>query len=75
MSRQKEYTKINLSFDDLLRAGLGVPLKDAPKPEEQDEDEQPDRVAEGPPSPPSPTVPSPHRSRPDAEESTRRSRG
>lgn len=48
MSRQKEYTKINLSFDDLLRAGLGVPLKDTPTPEESDADEQPDRVAEEP---------------------------
>lgn len=51
MARQKEYSKSDLSFNDLLRAGLGVPLKDAPKPEELDEDEQPDRVAEGPPSP------------------------
>ena len=50
MARQKEYTKSDLSFNDLLRAGLGVPLKDAPKPKESDEDEQPDRVAEGPPS-------------------------
>ena len=32
MSRQKEYTKSDLSFDDLLRAGLGVPLKDKPTP-------------------------------------------
>ena len=34
MARQKEYTKSDLSFNDLLRAGLGVPLKDArpPKP-------------------------------------------
>lgn len=54
MSRQKEYTKINLSFNDLLRAGLGVPLKDAPTPEDEEPDAaaQPDRVAEGPPSPP-----------------------
>ena len=51
MARQKEYTKSDLSFNDLLRAGLGVPLKDAPKPEESDADEQPDRVAEAPPNP------------------------
>ena len=50
MARQKEYTKSDLSFNDLLRAGLGVPLKDAPKSKESDADEQPDRVAEGPPS-------------------------
>lgn len=48
MSRQKEYTKSDLSFNDLLRAGLRVPLKDTPKPEESDEEEQPDRVAETP---------------------------
>ena len=48
MARQKTYTKSDLSFNDLLRAGLGVPLKDAPKPEEPDADEQPDRVAETP---------------------------
>lgn len=43
MSRQKEYTKSDLTFDDLLRAGLRVPLKDkpAPPPEETDQDEQP----------------------------------
>ena len=27
MSRKKEYIKTDLSFDDLLRAGMGVPLK------------------------------------------------
>ena len=32
MARQKEYTKSDLSFDDLLRAGLRVPLKDKPAP-------------------------------------------
>ena len=48
MSRQKEYTKSDLSFNDLLRAGLGVPLKDKPAPEKPDADEQPDRVAEEP---------------------------
>lgn len=32
MARQKTYTKSDLSFNDLLRAGLRVPLKDAPAP-------------------------------------------
>ena len=48
MARQKTYTKSDLSFNDLLRAGLRVPLKDQPAPEEPDADEQPDRVAEEP---------------------------
>lgn len=46
MAGQKEYAKSDLSFNDLLRAGLRVPLVDIHKPEEPDEDEQPDRVAE-----------------------------
>jgi len=32
MARQKTYSKSDLSFDDLLRAGLGVPLKDQEQP-------------------------------------------
>ena len=48
MARQKTYSKSDLSFNDLLRAGLRVPLKDQPTPEESDEDDQPDRVAETP---------------------------
>ena len=31
-----EPSKSDLSFDDLLRAGLGVPPKDTPSPEETD---------------------------------------
>ncbi len=27
MSRQKEYAKTDLSFDDLLRATVGVPIR------------------------------------------------
>lgn len=62
-------TKSDLSFDDLLRAGLGVPLKESESAaEELDADEQAGRVAEAPPSPAPTSTKSPGKS----EENTSR---